>query len=67
MFANFQASLPSFLSRSQNHWIGLSDAAVENKFVWQNNYTELGYSLWNPGEPNNSNSDEDCVMLVSKV
>ncbi|GFR74894.1 C-type lectin-related protein 4 [Elysia marginata] len=48
--------------------IGLTDLAKEGIFVWEDNgyvITEsLKSSLFEPGEPNNSNSNEDCVIVV---
>ena len=34
-------------------WIGLSDQAVENNFVWDSG-EPVTYTAWGPGEPNNS-------------
>ncbi|NUN14146.1 MAG: CotH kinase family protein [Myxococcales bacterium] len=46
----------------QSYWIGLTDIAVEGKFVW-NNGAPVTYTNWAPGEPNNANN-EDCVQTV---
>ena len=40
--------------------IGLTDAAAEGTFVWDDG-TPLDYEAWNGGEPNSSGGDEDCV------
>jgi hypothetical protein len=50
-------------------WIGLSDAASENTFVWSNGDPPPGppgppgYDNWKPNEPNNYNGDEDYVAI----
>jgi hypothetical protein len=33
-------------------WIGFNDAAAEGQFVWANS-TPVGFTNWEPGEPNN--------------
>ncbi|OBS81299.1 hypothetical protein A6R68_20518 [Neotoma lepida] len=43
-------------------WIGLRDLNVEGQFVWMDE-SPVGYSNWNPGEPNNAGQGEDCVMM----
>jgi Lectin C-type domain len=44
-------------------WIGLTDAAVEGTFVWDDG-TPFDYDGWNSDEPN-SLGDEDCGQLSS--
>nr|XP_042124174.1 low affinity immunoglobulin epsilon Fc receptor [Peromyscus maniculatus bairdii] len=46
----------------QDSWIGLRDLNVEGEFVWMDG-SPVGYSNWNPGEPNNAGQGEDCVMM----
>jgi cysteine-rich repeat protein len=43
-------------------WIGLTDAAIEGTWVW-NDGTPFAFTNWNSGEPNNS-GNEDCVHLL---
>jgi hypothetical protein len=43
-------------------WIGLSDAASENTFVWSNG-DPFVYNNWKLNEPNNYNGDEDYVAI----
>nr|ACV41410.1 mannan-binding lectin isoform 1 [Mesocentrotus nudus] len=43
----------------RSFWIGLHDLSNENFFEWSDG-TPLNYSLWYPGEPNDSHG-EDCV------
>ena len=43
----------------QGFWIGLTDRETEGEFIWHDG-TELTYSGWSPGEPNDANG-EDCT------
>ena len=63
-----QASLSSFLSSSQLHWIGLADLAEEGRWVWQHSLAEPEFTFWDPGEPNSGQGDreEDCAHLVKE-
>ena len=48
-------------------WIGLSDVEEEGQYKWMTSYTGLTeYSHWSPGEPNNANSNENCVFIRSQ-
>lgn len=54
-----------FLTKHANKrgsWIGLRDLDLEGEFIWMDG-SPLGYSNWNPGEPNNGDQGEDCVMM----
>lgn len=42
-------------------WIGLSDRDVEGTFEW-NDGAPLGYTNWNPGEPNDLGNEDYVVM-----
>ena len=44
-------------------WIGLNDRDEEGVFAWQDG-NPLVYEAWNEGEPNNFNSNEDCVEVL---
>lgn len=44
-------------------WIGLTDLNVENEWLWEDE-SELTYTNWNIGEPNNIGS-EDCVEILN--
>ncbi|XP_028635660.1 low affinity immunoglobulin epsilon Fc receptor isoform X2 [Grammomys surdaster] len=46
----------------RDSWIGLQDLNVEGEFVWADG-SPVGYSNWNPGEPNNGGQGEDCGMM----
>ena len=60
--------LLSLKTKDKTMWIGLNDKNSENSFKWVNSdleYSEMDYSYWAPGEPNNSGANEDCVELWS--
>lgn len=57
-FANYGA-------QSRVIWIGLNDAAVESTFTWADG-SPVGYTNWNPGEPNNL-GNEDYGIMVDNV
>lgn len=42
-------------------WLGLNDLSQEGNFEWEDG-TPLGYSKWQPGEPNNAGGNEDCAQ-----
>lgn len=44
-------------------WIGFSDAATEGTFAWADG-SPVGYTNWNPGEPNNSGGTEDYAEML---
>lgn len=44
-------------------WIGLSDRETEDDWIWEDG-TTLVPDFWNENEPNNHNSNEDCVHLA---
>ncbi|XP_030828520.1 C-type mannose receptor 2-like [Strongylocentrotus purpuratus] len=41
-------------------WLGLSDKANEATYAW-NDGSEVTYTSWAAGQPQNNGSDEDCV------
>jgi hypothetical protein len=46
-------------------WIGLNDRpeyTTENNFVWQSGHA-VAYTNWNPGQPNDANTGEDCTEI----
>ena len=44
---------------SDNVWIGATDSANEGTWLWTDD-TEVNYTNWADGEPNNSGNNEDC-------
>ena len=47
--------------KKQPVWLGGSDSAEENKWVWTDG-TNFGYTNWVPGQPNDVGG-EDCLCL----
>ncbi|XP_003803470.1 low affinity immunoglobulin epsilon Fc receptor [Otolemur garnettii] len=43
-------------------WIGLQDLDREGQFTWMDG-SPVSYSNWYPGEPNNQDQGENCVMM----
>ena len=41
----------------------LNDRGNEGTFIWQDE-TAVVYEAWNEGEPNNFNSNENCVEVL---
>ncbi|XP_050405448.2 macrophage mannose receptor 1 [Patella vulgata] len=46
-----------------NYWIGLNDRISEGNFTWLDDNTQLNYTFWGTGQPNNVNNSENCVYL----
>merc|ERR1711963_85869 len=51
-----------------NHgtWIGATDLLTEGLWYWANSHrslNETAFTDWRPGEPNNQNYDEDCLLM----
>ena len=44
-------------------WVGANDRKTEGTFVWQTSNTSVPNHYFCPGEPNNSNGNENCVEL----
>eukprot|EP00057_Strongylocentrotus_purpuratus_P027654 XP_011682128.1 PREDICTED: macrophage mannose receptor 1 isoform X1 [Strongylocentrotus purpuratus] len=60
-----QAYLTSKLVKTEiAMWIGLSDSIVSGKFYWTDG-SSVDYTYWNPGEPNNFGSGEDCTQITA--
>ena len=46
-----------------NIWLGINDIALEGKFVYQSDSSELLLNdYWTPGHPKISDHNEDCVV-----
>ncbi|XP_048727624.2 perlucin-like protein [Ostrea edulis] len=45
------------------YWIGLTDALVEGKYLWQTTQDDVNFVDWAPGEPNDVAHTEDCAAL----
>ena len=46
-------------------WLGATDAKVEGRWVWVDG-TNMSYSNWGPGQPNNKGDGEDHLILLLK-
>ena len=42
---------------------GLTDKNNEGTFVWESDKTEVTYTEWDDGEPNDWKGKQDCVHL----
>ena len=47
---------------SQDAWVGYTDAADENVWVWENNSLGI-FTNWKANEPSNNNNNENCVEI----
>ena len=52
--------IASELISSDNTWLGLNDQLTEGNFVWSDG-SELDYTNWAGGEPNDDDGTEHCV------
>ncbi|XP_038596413.1 LOW QUALITY PROTEIN: low affinity immunoglobulin epsilon Fc receptor [Tachyglossus aculeatus] len=48
----------------KGYWIGLRNSVLEEQLLWVDS-SQLDYTNWNFGEPNNLGQGEDCVMMRS--
>ena len=44
-------------------WIGIHDIINEGNFIYDSSNEAIVYENWNPGEPNNAGSGEDCTEM----
>ncbi|KAL9966601.1 hypothetical protein ACROYT_G024703 [Oculina patagonica] len=58
-----------FVYHRQHLWIGLNDQRDEDQFVWSDGtpFNQTSYKNWGPGEPNNHDGAEHCVVMFNKV
>ncbi len=47
---------------SRSFWIGLNDLNVEGRHEWYSGLP-VGFLDWSPGQPNDPNGQEDCVVI----
>ncbi|XP_042362980.1 lactose-binding lectin l-2-like [Plectropomus leopardus] len=58
---NFIRSLIRNFDHAEGYtWIGLSDTHKEGTWMWSDG-TDVNFSYWYPGEPNNYGGHENCV------
>jgi len=43
-------------------WIGLTDRVTEGYFEWLDE-SDVNYTYWERGQPDNSGGDENCVHM----
>ena len=48
---------------NDDFWIGLNDIDSEGEFRWLNGDVFRNEIVWSSGQPDNHNSNEDCVHL----
>jgi len=51
-------------ARQKSVWIGGNDIATEGQFVWSDGCS-MSYRKWAANQPDNWNSNEDCLHLVA--
>ncbi|XP_022290814.2 low affinity immunoglobulin epsilon Fc receptor-like [Crassostrea virginica] len=61
---NFLKNHAWSLHKNESYWIGLTDALVEGKFIWQTTQDDAVFSDWAPTEPNDAGHLEDCAALT---
>ena len=47
------------------YWGGGNDLDVEGTFVWSSDSSTLGFVNWNIGEPNDKDSNQNCLSLCT--
>ena len=46
-----------------NVWIGVHDQITSGKYLYNSDNSEVIWTKWGPGEPNNRGRDENCVEI----
>ena len=59
---NFAKAQQNKFWTEDRFWIGLNDKNQENRFVYESNAKQAGFTRWSQGQPDNYN-DEDCVEI----
>ena len=64
--------LDIMLPEDTNYWLGLSDLAVEGRFVWEDSHSVAVYTGWAPGQPDNIGTNlltrnADCVFKSFRI
>ena len=44
-------------------WLGADDSINEGYFTWKSSSTNVSFTNWNEGEPNDHRKNEDCIEL----
>ena len=59
-------AVQTFNFQSRFLWIGLTDLAEDETFLWQSNNAGLSYTDWAPNQPNNHQYKQHCVGVRKK-
>ena len=44
-------------------WIGCNDITTEGSFVWSYNNQPLTFTVWEPDQPDDYQTGEDCCVM----
>ena len=58
----YKIKLIFIIGTERKYWIAGSDIAQEGTFTWTSSKFSFEYTNWIPGDPNNANAGEDCVL-----
>ncbi|XP_053391635.1 perlucin-like protein [Mercenaria mercenaria] len=50
----------------RDYWLGMTDELTEGRWKWYGGETVGPYFDWNPGEPQDAHSGEDCAIFHHK-
>ncbi|XP_056001033.1 perlucin-like [Ostrea edulis] len=53
------------LPEEKEFWIGASDRIREGEWTWFTTLSPMNFTAWQPGEPNNSDGNENCVIIYA--
>ncbi|CAG2219112.1 unnamed protein product [Mytilus edulis] len=49
----------------QSYWLGGRDDVIEGVWMWASTDKAFNYTDWNPGQPDNSGGNENCLHMVA--
>ena len=59
---------PFLALQYSNFWIGANDINVEGEWVWVSDQSNIQFSDWHMGEPNNAGGEDcGCINLKQEV
>ena len=50
-----------------HHWMGGSALLKEGQWMWHQNGDQFTYTNWVPGQPDNIEGREDCLMYWKEI